>query len=321
MPVDVQLVTDPLVDALAAASKGGITVSRVSGPADRAIRVALVSPKLKRGQKPRGSVILSPGRTEYIEKHADTALALLQRGFAVLIVDQRGQGWSDRLTANPMAGHMDSFTLAAEHLGLAVAAHAAALPEPRILVCHSMGGAIGLQALLERQLPGVRAAVFSAPMWGLHAIPGAKWIATAFARAGKGEAIAITTPQVWAPEPFEGNAVTHDPAKHARNNALFLSEPALQIGGPTNGWLVDAFRLLEAFTPARLATLETPVLVVSGGADTVVDNTSHVRITGQLPHAQLRIVEGAKHEVLHERDELTARFWEHFDSFIEAALG
>ncbi|MCU0881198.1 MAG: lysophospholipase [Hyphomonadaceae bacterium] len=318
--MDAQLVSDPLVEALDSASRGGIAVSRVAGPAGKTIRVALVLPKLKRGQKPRGSVIISPGRTEYIEKHADTALALLQRGFAVLIVDQRGQGWSDRLTGNPMAGHMDSFALAAEHLGLAVAAHAASLPEPRLLLCHSMGGAIGLQALLERQLPGVKAAVFSAPMWGLQAIPGARWIATGFATAGRGEAIAVTTPTVWAPEPFEGNAVTHDPAKLARNNALFVSEPALQIGGPTNGWLVQAYRLFDSLTPARLATLDIPVMVVSGAADTVVDNASHVRIAGQLPKARLRIVEGAKHEVLHERPDLTARFWEHFDSFVETAL-
>jgi lysophospholipase len=316
-PAPAQLVNDPLVDALAAASKGGISVSRVSGPADRSIRVALVSPKLKRGQKPRGSVIISPGRTEYLEKHADTALSLIERGFAVMIVDQRGQGWSDRLAANPMAGHMDSFALAAEHLGLAIAANGGKLPSPRLLLCHSMGGCIGLQALLERQLPGVTGAVFSAPMWGLQAIPGAKWIAQVCVRAGQGETIAMTTPRTWAPEAFEGNSVTHDPAKFARNNALFLAEPALQIGGPTNGWVNQAYKTMESFTPARLATLDLPILVVSGAADTVVDNAAHVRIAGQLPHGQLRVIEGGKHEILHERADLTAKFWTLFDGFVE----
>lgn len=318
----VELVRDTLVDALEKATSGGIKVSRVAGPGDKTIRVALAKPKLKRGQKPRGSVIVSPGRTEYIEKHADTALALLQRGFVVVVVDQRGQGWSDRLVpANPMAGHMDSFTLAAEHLGLAIVANDEELPLPRLLLCHSMGGAIGLQALLERQLPGVVGAAFSAPMWGLQAIPGAKLIASAMAKSGQSEAIAITTPKVWAPEAFEGNAVTHDPVKFARNNALFLAEPALQIGGPTNGWLVEAFKAMESFNPVRLGGLETPVLIVSGAADTVVDNKAHVRIAGQLPHGTLRVIDGAKHEVLHERDELSAKFWVMFDEWVDGVLG
>jgi lysophospholipase len=303
-----ELVRDTLVDTV-----GWTRTLRVEGPGGRTIRVALAAPAS--GAAAIGSVIISPGRTEYIEKHAETAGDLTARGFHVLVIDQRGQGLSDRLAADPMAGHLDSYQAAAEHLGLAIAAAAEHLPGPRLLLGHSMGGAIGLEALLTGHAPGVVAAAFSAPMWGLHVPPGAKTLARTMARLGRGEEIAVSTPKVWAPEPFDGNAVTHDPARFARNNALFQMEPRLQIGGPTNGWLAGAFDLFDSFTPQRLGALQTPVLTVSAGAETVVDNASHIRIAGLLPSGVARSVPGAKHELLNERDDLRARFWSHFDSW------
>jgi lysophospholipase len=306
-PTPSQLVNDPFVDALE-----GLETFRVEGPDDKTIRVGFAPHK---GKKLRGSVIISPGRTEYIEKHATTALDLVKRGYNVLIVDQRGQGWSDRLTANPMAGHMDSFDKAAIHLGLAIEAAGKRLKGPHILLCHSMGGCIGLQGLLNGQLPSITAAAFSAPMWGLVVPPYAKPMAKILSSIQQDEAIAPTTPKVWKPESFEGNAVTHDPQHFARNNALFLAEPALQIGGPTNGWLSGAFSTMASFTPERLAQLQLPILVVSGEADTVVDNSAHVRIAGQLPHAVLRTIAGAKHELLHELPHLRDQFWGHFDQW------
>jgi lysophospholipase len=304
-----QLVRDESVDALK-----DLDVFRVAGPGDKTIRVAFAP---HQGKKNRGSVIISPGRSEFIEKHVTTALDLVVRGFNVLIVDQRGQGWSDRLTANPMAGHMDSFALAAEHLGLAIAAAGDRLTRPHILLGHSMGGNIGLEGLLSGNLPTIAAAAFSAPMWGLVVPPYAKAMAKFLVSVGQSEVVAPTMPKVWQPAAFEGNAVTHSPLHFARNNALFLAEPALQIGGPTNGWLDNAFTNMDSFTSDRLAPLKLPVLVVSAEAETVVDNATHVRIVGQLANAVLRTIPGAKHEMLHELPRLRDQFWAHFDAWLK----
>jgi lysophospholipase len=307
-----QLVHDPIVDALK-----GLETFRVMGPDDKTIRVGFVPHS---GKKLRGSVILSPGRTEYIEKHATTAIDLVARGFNVLLIDQRGQGWSDRLTANPMAGHMDDFQKAAIHLGLAVEAVSDRLTGPHIMLCHSMGGCIGLEAILMGKLPNLVGAAFSAPMWGLHVPAYAKPMTRVTNALGLSEKIAPTTPQSWKPEPFEGNAITHDPAQFARNNALFLAEPALQIGGPTNGWIAGAFATMDTFTAERLKGVDLPVLVVSGEADAVVDNSSHVRIAGQMPKSTLRTISGAKHELLHERKDLRDQFWAHFDTWLDGVV-
>src|SRR5215831_11847947 len=60
---------------------------------------------------PRGTILLLTGRGEFIEKYAtEIAGELLGRGFAVLALDWRGQGLSDRLLADRDKGHIDNFT-------------------------------------------------------------------------------------------------------------------------------------------------------------------------------------------------------------------
>lgn len=307
-----QLVQDPLVDNLK-----GLEVFRVTGPDDKTIRAAFIASS---AEKPRGSVILAPGRTEYIEKYAETITDLLACGFHVLTVDHRGQGWSDRLGSTHFAGHLDSFTKAAEHLARAVEAVSDRLTGRRILLSHSMGGAICLEALLVDAIPNVVGAAFSAPMWGILGPPGMKLLAKSLVVAGKAKDVAPSLPTMWQPEAFEANQVTHDLKRFARNNALMLAEPALQIGGPTNGWLDEAFKALASFTPARLSRLNMPILVVSAEGETIVDNSSHVRICGQLPNAQLRIIPGARHELLNETDAIRDQFWSLFDSWVGPLL-
>ena len=295
----------------------GLETFRILGPDDKTIRAAFVP---YQGDKPRGSVILAPGRTEYIEKYAETISDLLARGFNVLTVDHRGQGWSDRLGATAHAGHLDSFAKASEHMALAVAAVADKLTGKRILLSHSMGGTICLEALLTHAIPNVVGAAFSAPMWGILGPPGMGLLAKSLVATGKAKDVAPSLPTIWQPEAFEANQVTHDPRRFARNNALMLAEPALQIAGPTNGWLDEAMKTMASFTPARLAQIHVPILVISAEGETIVDNTAHIRICGQVHHGQLRMVAGSKHELLHEVDAIRAAFWAHFDAWADPLL-
>ena len=48
-------------------------------------------------EEPRGTVLLFPGRTEYIEKYGRTASDLAAGGYDTLCIDWRGQGLADRL--------------------------------------------------------------------------------------------------------------------------------------------------------------------------------------------------------------------------------
>ena len=106
-----------------------------------------------------GTVLLFPGRTEYLEKYALIAGRLAAEGFAVLAIDWRGQGRSDRLLNDTRAGHITDFAdYQTDVVEMVVAADALDLPRPWHLLSHSMGGCIGLAELLNG-LP-VRTAAF-----------------------------------------------------------------------------------------------------------------------------------------------------------------
>ena len=58
----------------------------------------------------RGTILMFPGRTEYLEKYGPTAAEFTRRGYAFAAIDWRGQGLSDRLHADRRLGHVGRFT-------------------------------------------------------------------------------------------------------------------------------------------------------------------------------------------------------------------
>src|SRR4249919_3548359 len=57
----------------------------------------------------KGTVCVFQGRAEFIEKYFESVRELRARGFAVAILDWRGQGLSDRALADTRKGHVKSF--------------------------------------------------------------------------------------------------------------------------------------------------------------------------------------------------------------------
>ena len=58
----------------------------------------------------KGTVCIFQGRAEFIEKYFETVRDMRARGFAVAILDWRGQGGSQRMLSDPLKGHVRSFT-------------------------------------------------------------------------------------------------------------------------------------------------------------------------------------------------------------------
>ena len=84
--------------------------------------------------KAKGTVLIFPGRTEYIEKYGVVATELSRRGLASVAVDWRGQGLADRLLADPLVGHVDAFPDYQKDVAAMMrAARALSLPRPYFL--------------------------------------------------------------------------------------------------------------------------------------------------------------------------------------------
>ena len=266
----------------------------------------------------RGSVIIAPGRTEFIEKYFEVIRDVQARGFAVFCIDWRGQGLSGREVENPLKGHFTSFDDPVNDLSTAVKLLSDRLPRPHIALAHSMGGAIVLRALQTRRIE-LDAAAFSAPMWGIANLGNfGKSYVRFMTSLGLGGSFAPSVERKWKRENFKRNPVTHDKERHARAQGLIAEEPRLALAGPTVGWVAAAADATESFAQSgALAHIRIPVLVATAGEDQLVSNAAHDAVAAQLPDATHITIAGAKHEILMERDDLRAPFWAAFDALTE----
>lgn len=258
----------------------------------------------------RGTVLLLPGRTEYLEKYAPFAAELTGRGFSVASLDWRGQGLSDRDPDALRLGHVDAFGDYQQDLAALDRWQAEKLGEagPRLLIAHSMGGCIGLRALLDGALSddGARpdAAVFSAPMWGL-ALPRAAQgparllarLASRFGFAHRRARGSASEKTYVLDEPFDGNALVSDPAVWTRFRKEAAARPELTLGSPTFGWIDAAFREMRALE--RAGPLPVPSLLLLGEEEAVVSPAA-IRARAAAPDAALAAFPQARHEPLME---------------------
>jgi lysophospholipase len=251
----------------------------------------------------RGTVIMFPGRTEYVEKYGPAAADFAARGYASQAIDWRGQGLADRLHANPAVGHVEQFAdyqldarAALDH------ARALGLPEPYHLLAHSMGGAIGLHALMEGY--PVASAAFSAPMWGISITPPLRPIAWGLSTVSR----PLGFSHVFAPgqqaetyvlrEGFAANTLTNDPEMFALLKEQLEADPGLALGGPSLHWLNEALR--EARSLSQRPSPAVPCLCFLGSEEEIVDPARIRDRMARWPDGELVVLQGGKHEVILE---------------------
>ena len=252
----------------------------------------------------KGTVLLFPGRTEYAEKYVHTAAALSMGGYATFAIDWRGQGLADRLIDDPLVGHVDRFSDYQRDVAAMVqAADALELPKPYFLIAHSMGGAIGLRALMQG-LP-VAASVFTGPMWGIEMNPAtrpAAWAITWASRvigAANGYAPG-TRPEAYVlSEPFKDNTLTTDADMFTFMQDQLMAQPELCLGGPSLNWVHEALR--ETLDLSRQPSPDLPCLAFLGTNERIVDPRRIKSRMARWPRGELVMVTGAEHEVLMEK--------------------
>ncbi len=268
----------------------------------------------------RGTVCILQGRAEFIEKYFEVVSELRQRGFAVLAFDWRGQGGSSRLVDDPRKGYIPDFSCYLADLAAIAATILPDLPTPHYALAHSMGGAIALKAATEDVSPFVRQVICS-PMLGLSIVPypslaaiAAKVLKTlrfgqSFVPGGKGVSELLKT--------FDGNRLTSDRARFLRNREAVQALGDWAIGSTTIDWLDAAFRQMRGFAVSGiLERIETPTLIVAGGADPVCDTAVAQRLSSRLKNGKTIVIPGARHELLMESDPIRRQFWNVFDAFI-----
>jgi lysophospholipase len=267
----------------------------------------------------RGTVVLSPGRTEPIEKYVEVIGELAGRGFAVLAHDWRGQGGSTRLAADPLAGHAAGWRPFVRDYAAVLDAWEDRLPKPLVAVGHSMGGGLTTLILAEGE-PRLSAAVLSAPMLGINtgrrSPREVAWVALLMGLIGRGKALALPQADPLN-DTFAGQTLTHDRARWERTQALITAHPELRLGGVTWGWLAFALALAARLArPGAGEAITVPFAVVAAGDDRLCLSAAARAVAEGAPKGRYVEVEGAWHEILMETDPVRAVFWRVFDETV-----
>jgi lysophospholipase len=264
------------------------------------------------GIETRGTVLLFPGRTEYVEKYGHAARAYSAQGFAFLTLDWRGQGLTARAMADRRLGHVIAFEEYQRDVAAAVElAIAQDLPKPWFLVGHSMGGCIALRSL-HADLD-VRAVAFSAPMWGMQMEAWERplaWmsaLAAPFPQVGRRLTPRTDLDHALYVNPFESNNLTTDPVMWDFMRRQLDAYPDLTLGGPTIRWLRAA--LFETRALARLSPPDIPALTFLGTNERIVEPGAIRRLMQRWPRGRLEMIEGAEHEIMMERPDVRDRFF------------
>jgi lysophospholipase len=269
----------------------------------------------------KGTVCVFSGRGESIEKYFETVRDLRDRGFAVAMIDWRGQGHSSRRLRDPRKGYVRDF--ADFEVDVETFVQQIVLPDcppPYFALAHSMGGAVMLR-IAHAGKRWFDRIVLLAPMIDL---PGrstsfpVRALVRVMRLTGQGgnyvpggdDALTGTTP-------FVGNKLTSDPVRYARNAAIFEEDPTLGIGSPTVAWADAAFKAMHGFREASYPLqIRQPILMMAASQDQVVSTPAIEEFAYHLRGGAHLVIAGSRHEILQEQDRYRGQFWAAFDAFV-----
>lgn len=257
------------------------------------------------------SVVLVHGLSEFTRKFYELIHYLLSHGMNVFTYDQRCHGLSDRLTDHHDMLHVDRFDDYVEDLALFVDTVVRPVTDkPLYLYTHSMGGATG--ALFLAQYPAVfEKAVFTAPMFepivNQVPVPIARvgvWVGRLL--CGKKEKFPLS--REFNPEvkyhPSQGTSR----ARFEHHIAMRRDNPDYQSTPMSYGWVWGSLTVGRRILRRRAAAkIKTPILILSAGDDTVVNNRPQHVFAARVDSCRLVTIDGATHGMLASDNETLER--------------
>ena len=267
----------------------------------------------------KGTVFVSPGRTEPIEKYYEVVGDLLARGFAVVVHDWRGQGLSARLMPDRLKGHARSESEYLDDFQRLLDVFEGRAPKPWLMLGHSMGAALNLATLVQGETR-IAGAIFVNPMLRVKTGRHSLWAVTFQTDWKVRHGLSADYVPDLFDDPFEhtfeNDALTHDERRYNLWREQLFACPHLGIGSPTWGWLHFALRLGETLIRDKnklTKKVPVPVSIVCSGDDSLILRQPSKAFARKLPLGRYVEVAGADHEILMELDAYRQAFWEEFD--------
>ncbi|WP_394132594.1 alpha/beta fold hydrolase [Shewanella maritima] len=252
------------------------------------------------------AIVISNGRVESYLKYQEIIFDLFHQGYDVYAIDHRGQGLSQRMTTNPQQGFVYDFNEYVDDLELFIDEQVRPKQYQHLhCLAHSMGSAIAT-LLMAKQPKWFSSAVFSAPMFGIQ-LPVHKniiiWLANILNTCRRQDELYkanyIIAGTDYQPDSFAKNKLTHSQARYHVYRDLYEANPQIQLGAPTNQWLLEAIKAADECVLLS-AGITTPRLILQAEAEKIVCNKSQDACLNV--NCSKVIIKDAFHEVLIETD-------------------
>jgi lysophospholipase len=271
----------------------------------------------------RGTVFISPGRSEPIEKYYEVVRDLLDRDFAVVVHDWRGQGLSARLLPDRLKCHARSAEEFLDDYQRLLDTFEDRAPKPWLMMAHSMGAALNLMTLVKGE-PRISGALFTNPMLrvktGKHSLWAVNFQTNWQINHGRASDYVPELFDDPFEHTFENDALTHDAARYEIWREQLFACPHLAVGTPTWGWLSFALKIGETLLRDKnkvAKKVRLPVVLIASGDDRIVNKQSTKQFSRKLGKAQYVEVAGAEHEILIEAEEYRREAFRQFDSLAD----
>ena len=273
----------------------------------------------------RGSLLFLPGRTDFFEKYLETLDQWHRTGWQVTSTDWRGQAFSGRLGDDRHTGHIADFGNWIEDIEAFWNNWTSMMPQPHVIVGHSMGGHLVLRAMAEKRI-APRAAVLVAPMLGLvprhMPLPVSHVFSRIMSRLGSPGRPAWKGSEKPGKLPEDRfDLLTHDSDRYEDELWWRRNHHELAMKAPSWGWIersIASMRLMRR--PGYLEAVDQPVLMLGTTHDGLVDYRAIEKAAGRIKNAEL-IVFGseARHELLREVDVVRGKALAAIDDFLDRA--
>jgi len=269
----------------------------------------------------KGTVCVFTGRSEQIEKYFETVRDLRDRGFAVAVLDWRGQGHSQHQLNDARKGYVRRFS--DYEIDVQTFVEQVVMPDcppPYFALAHSMGGAVLLRVAHSSKRWFDRI-VLSAPMIDLPgqrtSLPARALLRTMRLLGMGGRYVPGGGGELTGAASFVNNPFTSDPVRFARNAAILDEDPTLGLASPTVAWADTAFRAMHDFRAVNYPKqIRQPLLMIAASHDTIVSTAAIEEFAYHLRGGSHLVIAGSRHEILQEQDRYRAQFWAAFDAFV-----
>ncbi|SDB67162.1 alpha/beta fold hydrolase [Butyrivibrio sp. INlla16] len=250
-------------------------------------------------------VVFAHGFCEFFGKYHEYVWYLYQAGFGFFFPEQRGHGYSEGKMKEPDVVYIDDYDTYVEdfHIFMDKVVMPATPEKKRILIAHSMGGAVG--TLFLEKYPGYfDKAVLSSPMLKMKSVPSklVRSLLSIYAFLfGKRKAMAP------GQKHFDGVSVfeTSSTKSRVRYDYMFemrLKDEHYQTYGASIGWGLASYKVYDRIFK-NASRLSLPITVFTAGQDHLIDSDGYTEFAGKVPGAKIIAFEDSRHEIFNAEEE------------------